>query len=108
VPRAAQIGKQAATASRASRPAPAGLSGYPCVRSRYKRSLGRCKLLGGAARSDPGVQNLVLAARSLGLGATLTVWHLFLRRTSSGCWVCPASAIARPSALADTVFPRPA
>ena len=42
------------------------------------RHLGRCKLLGDAASSYPGVQNLLLAARSLGLGATLTVWHLFL------------------------------
>ncbi|MGW7519560.1 nitroreductase family protein [Streptomyces sp. NPDC054796] len=28
----------------------------------------------------PGVQNLLLAARGMGLGATLTVWHLFLER----------------------------
>jgi len=42
------------------------------------RHLGRCKLLGDAASSYPGVQNLLLAARALGLGATLTVWHLFL------------------------------
>lgn len=42
------------------------------------RHLSRCKLLGDAASSYPGVQNLLLAARSLGLGATLTVWHLFL------------------------------
>jgi nitroreductase len=42
------------------------------------RHLGRCKLLGEAASSYPGVQNLLLAARALGLGATLTVWHLFL------------------------------
>lgn len=28
----------------------------------------------------PGVQNLLLAARGLGLGATLTVWHLMLER----------------------------
>jgi nitroreductase len=42
------------------------------------RHLGRCKILGEAASSYPGVQNLLLAARALGLGATLTVWHLFL------------------------------
>lgn len=42
------------------------------------RHLNRCKLLGEAASSYPGVQNLLLAARALGLGATLTVWHLFL------------------------------
>lgn len=28
----------------------------------------------------PGVQNLLLAARGLGLGATITVWHLMLER----------------------------
>jgi nitroreductase len=42
------------------------------------RRLGRCKLLADAASTYPGVQNLLLAARALGLGATLTVWHLFL------------------------------
>ena len=42
------------------------------------RHLGRCKLLGEAASIYPGVENLLLAARALGLGATLTVWHLFL------------------------------
>ena len=42
------------------------------------RHLNRCKLLGESASSYPGVQNLLLAARALGLGATLTVWHLFL------------------------------
>jgi nitroreductase len=31
-----------------------------------------------AASIYPGVQNLLLAARSLGLGATLTTWHLAL------------------------------
>jgi len=42
------------------------------------RHVGRSKLLGEAASSYPGVQNLLLAARTLGLGATLTIWHLFL------------------------------
>ena len=42
------------------------------------RHLSRCKILGDASSSYPGVQNLLLAARALGLGATLTVWHLFL------------------------------
>ena len=42
------------------------------------RYITRCKLLGDAASSYPGVQNLLLAARAMGLGATLTVWHLFL------------------------------
>ncbi len=34
--------------------------------------------MGNAASCYPGVQNLHLAARALGLGATLTLWHLFL------------------------------
>jgi nitroreductase len=42
------------------------------------RHLSRCKVLGDAASSYPGVQNLLLAARALGLGATLSTWHLFL------------------------------
>ena len=42
------------------------------------RHVGRSKVLADAASSYPGVQNLLLAARALGLGATLTVWHLFL------------------------------
>jgi nitroreductase len=33
-----------------------------------------------AASIYPAVQNLLLAARSLGLAATLTVWHLGLER----------------------------
>jgi nitroreductase len=31
-----------------------------------------------AASVYPGVQNMLLAARALGLGATLTTWHLFV------------------------------
>src|SRR4051812_2805200 len=42
------------------------------------RHLLRAKILADGASSYPGVQNLLLAARALGLGATLTVWHLFL------------------------------
>lgn len=38
----------------------------------------RFTALGDAASVYPGVQNLLLAARALGLGATLTTWHLFL------------------------------
>src|SRR6476469_3560880 len=45
---------------------------------RLARHLVRAKLLADAASSYPGVQNLLLAARALGLGANLTVWHLFL------------------------------
>jgi nitroreductase len=31
-----------------------------------------------AASIYPGVQNLLLAARALGLGANITTWHMFL------------------------------
>ena len=33
--------------------------------------------MGEAASIYPGIQNLLLAARALGLGATMTTWHLF-------------------------------
>ncbi|HEX4356559.1 MAG TPA: nitroreductase family protein [Pseudonocardia sp.] len=33
---------------------------------------------GGAASMYPSVQNILLTARALGLGATLTTWHLVL------------------------------
>jgi nitroreductase len=45
------------------------------------RLLGRAQrvsVLGEASSVYPGVQNLLLAARALGLGAVLTVWHLML------------------------------
>jgi nitroreductase len=38
----------------------------------------RVALLAQAASVYPGVQNLLLTARALGLGATLTTWHHFL------------------------------
>jgi nitroreductase len=41
---------------------------------------GRISLLAEASSIYPGVQNLLLAARSLGLGASLTIWHLMLER----------------------------
>jgi len=40
--------------------------------------MGRVATLGEASSVYPGVQNLLLAARALGLGAVITVWHLFL------------------------------
>jgi nitroreductase len=40
----------------------------------------RQSALGEASSVYPGVQNLLLAARALGLGANLTTWHLFLER----------------------------
>src|SRR3954468_9418582 len=38
----------------------------------------RLAALSEAASTYPAVQNLLLAARALGLGATLTTWHLWL------------------------------
>jgi nitroreductase len=42
--------------------------------------LRRASELAAAASVYPGVQNLLLTARALGLGATLTTWHLALER----------------------------
>ncbi|QMU73701.1 nitroreductase family protein [Streptacidiphilus sp. P02-A3a] len=41
---------------------------------------GRISLLAEASSVYPGTQNLLLAARTLGLGASLTIWHLMLER----------------------------
>src|SRR5262249_47820327 len=38
----------------------------------------RASVLANAASVYPGVENLLLAARALGLGATMTTWHMFL------------------------------
>jgi nitroreductase len=38
----------------------------------------RITLLGEASSVYPGVQNILLAARALGLGAVITIWHLML------------------------------
>ena len=38
----------------------------------------RATVLGEASSVYPGVQNLLLAARALGLGAVITAWHLML------------------------------
>ena len=40
----------------------------------------RISLLAEASSVYPGVQNLLLAARALGLGANLTIWHMMLER----------------------------
>ena len=37
----------------------------------------RMAVVAGASSSYPGVQNLLLAARALGLAANITVWHFF-------------------------------
>ena len=58
-----------------------------CAAFEGSGSDGRCIFLRGlpafGARSEaasiyPGVQNLLLTARALGLGATLTTWHLMI------------------------------
>jgi nitroreductase len=38
----------------------------------------RINVLGEASSVYPGVQNILLAARALGLGAVITIWHLML------------------------------
>jgi nitroreductase len=38
----------------------------------------RGNVLGEASSVYPGVQNILLAARALGLGAVITIWHLML------------------------------
>jgi nitroreductase len=45
----------------------------------FLRSLAnpRSAVVAGASSSYPGVQNLLLAARALGLAANITVWHFF-------------------------------
>src|SRR3954453_19852349 len=46
--------------------------------ARMVRSAGRARDMSSAASVYPGVQNMLLTARALGLGATLTTWHLFM------------------------------
>jgi nitroreductase len=45
-----------------------------------------------AASVYPGVQNLLLAARAHGLGATLTTWHLALEAEFKAGWRFPATS----------------
>ncbi len=48
--------------------------------SRIRKLLAGARQAGGLAEASsiyPAVQNLLLAARAHGLGATLTIWHLF-------------------------------
>ncbi len=44
------------------------------------RNMYRMLTMGEAASIYPGVQNLLLAARALGLGATLTTWHIMFEQ----------------------------
>jgi len=67
---------------RGSRADPRLLGGFakamaPGDFARLLPRLQRMALLGEASSVYPGVQNLLLAARALGLGAVITVWHLF-------------------------------
>lgn len=56
-----------------------GLAGLgPVASLRLAGRAPRFGLLGAASSIYPGVQNLLLAARSVGLAATLTIWHLML------------------------------
>jgi nitroreductase len=49
----------------------------PAGAARLLPHLQRTALLGDASSVYPGVQNLLLAARALGLAANVTIWHLF-------------------------------
>ncbi len=40
----------------------------------------RVAVLAGASSSYPAVQNLLLAARALGLAANISIWHLFAKK----------------------------
>lgn len=56
-----------------------GLAGLGAAASaRLALRAQRFGTLGAASSIYPGVQNLLLAARALGLAATLTIWHLML------------------------------
>lgn len=46
--------------------------------ARLGARMGRFTALSEASSIYPGVQNLLLAARALGLAANITLWHLFL------------------------------
>jgi nitroreductase len=48
------------------------------------RSAQRTGAMAEAASVYPGVQNLLLAARALGLGAVITTWHLMLEPEFKG------------------------
>ena len=50
----------------------------PADFARLGARMGRFAALSEASSIYPGVQNLLLAARALGLAANITIWHLFL------------------------------
>jgi nitroreductase len=53
-----------------------GIGGLDAARLALRSQ--RVAALGDASSVYPGVQNLLLAARALGLGAVITAWHLML------------------------------
>jgi nitroreductase len=67
---------------RTPRPDPAALRGMTGLGAAdFARLLPRAprfSVLGGASSVYPGVQNLLLRARALGLAANITIWHVFL------------------------------
>jgi nitroreductase len=57
----------------------AGLASLgPAAAARLAARMPRFASLAGASSIYPGIQNLLLAARAMGLAATLTIWHLML------------------------------
>jgi nitroreductase len=53
-------------------------AGTPVDAVRLMARGARINMLGQASSIYPGVQNILLAARAVGLGAVITVWHLML------------------------------
>ena len=78
-------------AERRTRPSVGGVVGALGVRRTLRawRTRRRSVWLTEAASVYPGVQNLLLAARSLGLGATMTLWHLPFEREVSAALGLP-------------------
>jgi len=64
----------------------------------------RFAAMGEAASVYPGVQNLLLAARALGLGATLTTWHQILEPEFKAVLGIPGSV--KTFALIPVGWPR--
>lgn len=67
-------------------------------------SLKRSADIGEAASIYPGVQNLLLTARALGLAATITTWHLMLEREFKRTLGIPSSV--RTFAIVPVGWPR--
>lgn len=69
----------------------------PVGLARLALRLPRLALLGEAASVYPGVQNLLLAARALGLAANITIWHLFLEQEWKTALGIPTGSARSPS-----------